>query len=197
MHSFSLFTGHGKWRWRLSIKFSPEKKNLTLCYFPLYFFAFCFFLYLQYCSECVSSTLSCSITVRMNFFNFSWNSIKQNINGTKLLKFYDFKENSAIFKYPSLLSCHWRAAEIPFMPLWGAAKTMPCAVQSCKAVLEWCEKQFFEGKMQFIVFSDGWWMWYVITFKPLLPTHSPLFYPCYLQPLYCHILGCCIFCKAD
>lgn len=88
------------------------------------------------------------------------------------------------------------AVEIPCMPLWGAAKTVPWAVHSCKAVLAWCERQYSKGKMQFIVFSDGWWMWYTVTFKPLLPTHSPFFYPCHLQPLCCHILGCCMLCKA-
>lgn len=111
MHSFSLFTGHGKWRWRLSIKSLPEKDPLLYVISPST--SLLFVLNLPYCSECISNTLSCSITVEMNFFSFSWNSIKHNISGTKLIELDDCKANAAIFKYPSLPSCYWSGCRNP------------------------------------------------------------------------------------
>lgn len=113
-----------------------KKKTPYLPYFPLYFFAFV--LNLRYCSECVSSTLSCSITVGMNFFSLCWNSIKQNINGTKLIELDDFKANAVTFKYPSLPSCYWS----------GCRNSLHATVRCCKdhcPVLSTAAEQCWHG----------------------------------------------------
>lgn len=135
-----------------------RKKPLTLCYFPLYFFAFC--LNLPYCSECVSNTLSCSITVGMNFFSLSWNSIKQNISVTKLIELDDFKANAVIFKYPSLPSCYWRGCRNPLYVTVRCCKdsALYCPLLQSSAGMMW--KAVFQGENA--VHCVQWWLMNVI-----------------------------------
>lgn len=84
----------------------------------------------------------------------------------------------------------------------------PLCVRCCKGTalfcprlqnvaLVWCAGSSFEEKMLFIVFSDGQWMWYISTFKPVLPTQSVLFLTCLVVTLSLSHLGCCVCFKTD
>lgn len=195
MHSFSLLTGHGKWRWRLSIKSSPEKTPLLYVISPST--SLLFVLNLQYCSECISNTLSCSITVGMNFLSFSWNRIKRNINGTKLLELDDIEANAAIFKYPSLPSYHCGGCRNPLYATVGCCKDNALCCPHLQSSVDMMWKAVLQGEN--VVHYVQWWLMNVIHhhIQTSAPNSLPFFYPCYLQPLYCHILGCCICCKAE
>lgn len=156
-----------------------------------------FVLNLQYCSECVSNTLSFSITVGMNFWSFSPNRIKWNINGTKLIELDDFKANAALFKYPSLPSYYWSGYRNPLYATVRRCKdyALCCPQLQSSVCMMWKAVLWGENAVHCV----QWWLMNVIHchIQTSAPKSLPFFYPCYLQPLHSHILGCYMFCKAD
>lgn len=116
------------------LSFHQKKKPLTLCYFPLYFFAFCF----------VPAVLQWMRIQHSVLLHHCWNELFQFLLEQHKAehKWYKTDKDWMISKQMLLslniiLCFHVTgvAAEISFMPLWGAAKTIP--VLTTAAVQPW------------------------------------------------------------
>lgn len=97
-----------------------------------------------------------------------------------LIKFDDSKLD--VIDFNCFLCCHL------CMAVLGAAKTGACAAQDYRTSLLWREGGSFVAEMLFIVFSDGQWMWFTSTFKPVLLTHCVLYPICISSLSYFGVL---------
>lgn len=172
-----------------------KKKIPYLPYFPLNFFAFCF-------ESALLQWMHIQLSV---LFHHCWNELFQSLLKQHKAEHKWYKTDKSwmisqqmLLPLKTLLCLHVTgvAAEIPCMPLWGAAKTTArCCPQLQSSVgMVWKAVLWGENAVHCV----QWWLMNVIHchIQTSAPNSLPFLLSLLLATLYCHILGCFMCCKA-